>query len=132
MAQPQTAPASVNLTVSWNNDPSSPPTITGGDNGGGNVTIPKKANNKIFFRPAQGQDWTFQSFSLGIEVDVNSGNYPINTTWSINVTPAMVTVTDNDNNDTGGDQTWSYSLVLDAAGRQVKTDPIIINKSGVN
>jgi hypothetical protein len=97
-------------------------TITGGDNGGSDVTVIYGQNATITWNRS-GTNFKFKDLTL------NPTNGPFS---NKSVTDGQISIVDNDTNTTGRDIPYEYTITIkDSAGRLKRFDPKVINKAGI-
>jgi hypothetical protein len=97
-------------------------TITGGDNGGSDVTVIYGQNATITWNRS-GTNFKFKDLAL------NPTNGPFS---SKSVTDGQISIVDDDTNTTGKDISYEYTITIkDSAGKLVRFDPKVINKAGI-
>ena len=97
-------------------------TITGGDNGGSDVTVIYGQNATITWNRS-GTNFKFKDLTM------NPTNGPFS---NKSVADDQISIVDADTNTTGRDIAYEYTITIkDAAGRLKRFDPKVINKSRV-
>ncbi len=120
---PTTSTATITLTVTYANGTLS---ITGGNGDtGADVNVVYDVTETIIWQRASGQTFTFTNIAFAPQ-----GNYTCPLTTVIASDCTKITVTDPDNNTTGQDQSFKYTITYKTSDGVTKTyDPKVLNRA---
>ena len=130
MPQPSATPQPIDKTLTVSFDGTNF-TVTGGDDGAGDVNVPHVKNNRITFTRKAGENWHFWNFKL--QATMNNGqNLQMFSKFRIDTNLETIVVQDDDTNSSGQDRSYKYTIVINDNGTMRELDPMIVNKAGGN